>query len=623
METENNRFKVFSRRAAILAGTKFTLFSILAGRMYYLQVIEAEQYRMLAEENRISLRLLPPPRGRIFDRFGTELATNRQNYRAVLVPEQTASVEDTLDSLAAIIDIPDHRRRRILREVGRQREFLPVTVVENLSWENFARVNVRSPDLPGIQPDVGETRFYPFGQALAHVVGYVAPVSEAEMTDDPLLQLPGFRIGKSGIERAFDAELRGSAGNTQVEVNAYGRVIRELNRKDGEPGRDVTLTLDMEIQSLVDERLAGESASVVVLDVHSGDLIADVSSPGFDPNAFNIGLTQSQWLALRDSPRAPLTNKSIAGQYPPGSVFKVVVALAALESGIIDENHQVHCTGSIQFGDNRFHCWKEHGHGTLGLISGISESCDLYFYDVARRTGIDRIAQMARAFGFGSTLGLELPGEKPGLVPDRAWKMANYGVPWQQGETLVAGIGQGFLLATPLQLAVMTARIANGGLAVRPRIILDGAERAAPESLGISKTSLDLVRDGMNGVTNRQRGTAFAARIRSKDMAMAGKSGTSQVRRISRAERLAGVRKNEDIEWLMRDHAIFVAYAPVASPRYAISVIVEHGGGGSKTAAPIARDVLLAVQKRDPSARPVLARGIGGAATGASGSAGP
>lgn len=619
MEAEGSRYKMFSRRSAMLLGGKFSLFALLAGRMYYLQVIEAEQYHMLAEENRISLRLLPPPRGRVIDRFGVELASNRRNYRVVLVPEQTQTVEGTLSSLERILEIEEHQRRRILRDVGRKRAFVPITVSENLTWDQFARVNVHSPDLPGIQPDVGETRFYPFGRDFAHVVGYVGAVSEDEINDDPMLQLPGFRIGKTGVERVFEKNLRGVAGNTQIEVNAVGRAIRELNRKDGEPGSDIELTLDAELQTLATRRLGEESGAAVVMDIFSGDVLAMCSNPSYDPNAFNIGLSGDEWSGLLNDPKTPLINKAITGQYPPGSTFKIAVALAALESGTVTADHKVACYGKTRLGRHDFHCWKRQGHGELDMIGAIAHSCDVYFYDIARKTGIERIGDFARRLGFGSKLDILLPGEKPGLVPSPEWKLGHNGIPWQQGETLITGIGQGFVLSTPLQLAVMTARVANGGYAVAPRLTRshsesetqtksgDGAEggsaapSAGPAHMGISAASMAVVREGMNRVSNHERGTAYRARIKKKGFELAGKTGTSQVRRITRAERQNRVRKNEEKDWIERDHALFVAFAPVSSPRYAISVLIEHGGSGSGAAAPVARDIMLQTLTRDSS----------------------
>ena len=595
-----DRVKTFGRRALLLGGAKLALVGTLVGRLYYLQVVEADRYRVLADENRINLRLLPPPRGRIFDRNGEPLAENRLNYRVVLISEQAGDVAATLVALGRLIPLSEYEIRRVLREARRKRAFVPITVRENLGWPEVARVEVNVPELPGVMIDVGQSRFYPHGVTAAHITGYVAAVSAAEQTGDPLLELPDFRIGKSGVERTYDLALRGSAGNSQVEVNAYGRAIRELARDDGQPGDDLRLSLDIGLQRYAAARLAKESAAAVVLDIHSGEVLALVSMPSFDPNAFNTGLSHAAWQALIENPRKPLVDKAIRGQYPPGSTFKMMVALTALEAGILTPFHKVTCRGFVRLGNATFHCWKRGGHGELNMVEAIEQSCDVYFYDVARRVGIDRIAEMARRFGLGARSGIDLPGESTGLVPDRDWKRANFDAPWQKGETLVVGIGQGYLLATPIQLAVMAARLANGGIAVTPH--LAGRENAEPPpALGLSPASLAVVLDGMNRVVNGRRGTARRARLAENGMTMAGKTGTSQVRRIGKAERLAGVRKNNEKPWEERDHALFVAFAPVAAPRYAVAVVVEHGGSGAHTAAPIARDLMRETLRRNPT----------------------
>ena len=609
MYKDSSRFKSFSRRVAFLGGGKVLLLSLLAGRMYQLQVIESDKYKTLADENRINLRLLPPPRGTIVDRYGRALAVNQENYRVTLVAEQVNDINTMLDTLSGIISLEDYERHRILREVRRRRGFVPVTVRENLDWRDVSRIEVNAPDLPGLSIEVGQRRQYPFAEDFAHVLGYVSAVSEKEVTGDPLLELPGFKVGKNGVERVFDLNLRGKAGNTQVEVNAVGRVIRELSRQEGQPGVDLRLTIDRDLQKLAADRLKEEkSASAVILDVHNGDVLALSSVPGFDPNEFVTGLSSKTWRRLINDPYAPLTNKAISGLYAPGSTFKMVVALAALEARIVAPDHRVFCRGHTQLGNARFHCWKRHGHGWQDMYDAHQNSCDVYFYDIAKRIGIDRIAAMATRFGLGTKTGIELPSEKGGVIPTRAWKKALIGTAWQQGETLISGIGQGFILTTPLQLAVMTARIANGGKAVLPRLIraaeVDGKEEEPVfKDLGISKRSLDVVREGMLRVTNVQQGTAYRARISEEGMEMSGKTGTAQVRRISKAERDTWVLKNHERPWRERDHALFVGYAPSDNPRYAVSVIVEHGGGGSKVAAPIARDLLLATQRRDPANR--------------------
>jgi penicillin-binding protein 2 len=605
---DNTRSKAFSRRALILGGAQLGLAGVLVGRMYQLQVLESHRYKMLADENRINMRLLPPPRGRILDRFGIPIAENRENYRALLIAEQAPDVERTLDTLTRLIQLSEYDRRRILREIRRRRSFVPVTVRENLDWQEVSRIEVNAPDLPGIVIDVGQSRVYALGERGAHLLGYVAAVSEKEQGDDPLLELPGFRIGKSGVEKEYDIKLRGKAGSSQLEVNAVGRVIRELDRQEGQPGHDIHLTIDLALQNFAIDKLQDmKSAAAVVMDVNSGEVLALASVPGFDPTAFNTGLSRSDWQSIVSDPYAPLTNKAVSGQYAPGSTFKMVVALAALESGAISPDQRVFCRGHTQLGNARFHCWKKGGHGWVDMRGAIQHSCDVYFYEAARRAGIDRIAEMANRFGLGDATGIDLPGERAGLIPTRKWKKGAVGVAWQKGETLVAGIGQGFVLATPLQLAVMTARLANGRLKVKPHLVRQPeggkvpAEARKFDALGVSAESLRVVVDGMNAVSNNRQGTAYRARIEEEGWEMAGKTGTAQVRRISKHERDTRVLKNEERPWKERDHALFVAFAPVHAPRYAIAVVVEHGGGGSAVAAPIARDILRETLRRDPT----------------------
>jgi len=604
MGRDLDRQKQFTRRALLLAGGKAVLLTVLAGRLYYLQVVEAERYTTLAEDNRVNLRLLAPVRGRILDRTGRPLAVNRQDFRVVVVAEEAGDIEGTLTSLGSLVPLGDGDRKRVLREVGRQRRFVPVTVRDDLGWEDVARIEVNSLDLPGVAVEEGQSREYPYGALLSHVLGYVGPASEAEAAKgDPLLVLPGFRIGKAGIEKRYEGPLRGVGGSSEVEVNAVGRVIRELDRREGGSGADLALGIDLELQQLAAQRLGEESGAVVVLDVASGEVLAMASTPGYDPSAFNRGLTSAEWKSLTSNPKAPLINKAIAGQYAPGSTFKPVVALAGLEKGVIDAGTGVFCSGALQLGNARFHCWKRGGHGTVSLREALIQSCDCYFYEVARRAGVEKIAAMGKRLGLGMPLGIDLPHERPGLLPTRDWKQSVFGTGWSMGETVITGIGQGYVLATPLQLAVMTARIANGGRAVMPRVVRDAglAEgvgvRAKAVDLGLDPAHLRFVRDGMNGVVNAANGTAKRAAIREPGLAMAGKTGTSQVRRISRAERDAGVIKNEHLPWERRDHALFIGYAPVERPRYACAVVIEHGGAGSKAAAPVARDVLLAAQK--------------------------
>jgi penicillin-binding protein 2 len=616
---DNDLQRVFTRRALLLGTAQLGLFGALVGRLYYLQVMESHKYHLLAEENRINMRLLPPRRGRVLDRFGTELASNRRNYRVMIVAEQTRNVDATLEALSKLIQVDDTQRARVKREIERRRKFVPVVVAENLSWDDFAKINLHSPDLPGVQLDVGETRDYPYVHTFSHVVGYVGAVAENELGDDPLLELPGFRIGKSGVEKVYDEQLRGRAGHSQIEVNAYGRAIRELERHNGQQGDDVVLTIDADLQRFAQERFGEESGAAVVIDIHTGEILALVSNPGYDPNWFNVGITGPQWRQLNNDKYKPLINKAIAGQYPPGSTYKMLVGIAALESGNMTPETRVFCPGHMDFGNNTFHCWKKGGHGTMNYVSALEESCDVYFYEAAKRTGVDKIGEVARKLGLGDFTGIDLTGERRGIIPSRAWKQGALGQPWHPGENLVIGIGQGYVTTTPLQLAVMAARLANGGYAVQPRIVRkDDAlgpttdPRPASQrwpSLNLKREQLDLALEGMIRVTTPPRGTAAGARITFAQYAMAGKTGSSQVRRISRAERETRVRKNEEKPWEERDHALFVAFAPVSAPRYACAVIIEHGGSGAKAAAPVARDIMLECQKLDPSRKPRTAPG--------------
>jgi len=610
-KTEASRSRLLTRRALVLGGVQTALFGALAGRLYQLQVVESDRFTVLSDENRINLQLLAPERGRIFDRYGQPLAANQLNYRLLLVPEQADGVAATLAALRRILPVTPEEEERIKQEARRNRSFTPITVRENLSWDDVSRIEVNAPDLPGLSIDVGQRRYYTYGALAAHVIGYVGAVSEKDLdgATDPVLSLPGFRIGKNGCEKTLDLALRGRAGSRQVEVNAYGRIIRELARDDGVPGDDHILSIDMGLQEYVCARLEDHSASCAVLDVITGEVLALASVPAYDPNVFARGVTNPEWEELIRNPRAPLNNKASGGQYPPGSTFKVVVALAALEGGHMGPGEHVFCPGVMRMGNVLFHCWKRGGHGSMDMVNGIMQSCDVYFYEVAKRVGIEAIAAMSRRFGFGESLGIGLPGERGGLVPTPAWKEATYGVPWQKGDTVVVGIGQGYLLTTPLQLAVMTARVANGGYAVRPTLVRSVHRRsgavpaAVPEfpSLKLKPAHLAIVKAGMDGVTNNKRGTAYRARIDEAEFAMAGKTGSVQVKRIGKAERERGVIKTEDQPWKDRDHALFIGFAPVGSPRYAVAVVVEHGGGGSATAAPIARDVLREVQRRDPA----------------------
>jgi penicillin-binding protein 2 len=607
LRRETRRTGVFTRRALLLMGGQVTALGLLGAKLYQVQVVDGQRYATLAEENRVSARLIAPPRGRILDRFGVVLGGNKLNWRALLVAEQTADVGFTLDNLARIVPLTD--RARIEREVHRHRRFIPIMVREFLTWDEMAKIEVNAPDLPGIVVDVGTTRLYPLGEQLAHVVGYVAPPSENDMGDDPMLSLPGIRVGRAGVEKFHDLDLRGRAGAVQLEVNAVGRVIRELDREEGVPGTEIGLTIDSELQKTVLERLGDESASAVVMDCRNGEVLAMATNPSFDPSLFNSGVSQAQWVEWTRNRRAPLINKAAAGLYAPGSTFKMAVALAGLESRAISPGDRINCPGYLDLGDTRFHCWSKYGHGSLDLRGGLKNSCDVFFYEVARRTGMDHIAAMANRLGMGVPLDIDLPGSRPGLVPTREWRIAQ-GHYWNVGDTIVSGIGQGYIQVTPLSLAVYASRIATGR-AVVPHLTrkLDGVVQRGARAedwptLGIGDKPLHAVRAGMFAVVNEAGGTAPIARVPAALGQLAGKTGSSQVRRVSRELRERGGFKSENLPWEFRPHALFVAYAPYDAPRYAMSVVVEHGNAGALAAAPIARDIMTYVLGRDPAERP-------------------
>ncbi|MBC6438225.1 MAG: penicillin-binding protein 2 [Rhodobacteraceae bacterium] len=604
-ETEDST-RLVSRRALITGGLMAGTGAVLAGRMRYLQVEQTDEFRLLAEENRINIRLLPPVRGLIFDRTGLLLAGNEQNYRITIIRENAGDVDAVLARLTELVDLDLNQLERVRDEILNRPPFVPVPIADRLSWQEVSAVAINTPALPGVTPEFGLSRVYPLGADFAHVVGYVGPVSDWYLKNtgdtDPILKIPDFQVGRYNIEARMEQALRGRAGTKRVEVNATGRIMRELGRDSAKPGSDLQLTIDAWLQNYVEARLDGESAGAVVMDVANGDILALASAPTFDPNLFVRGISITNWAALNEDRTRPLANKAVQGLYPPGSTYKMIVALAALEAGVITPEETINCRGFTELGNRRFHCWRRGGHGQMNLTNSISQSCDVYYYELAQRTGIEAISAMARRLGCGVRPEVPLSGVVTGIAPTMQWKRANRGESWVVGDTLNAAIGQGFVLSSPLQLAVMTARLATGRNII-PRLVqsIDG-QRELPqggEDLGLDPDHLHLIRRGMYEVSNASHGTAFSSRTVAKGYTIAGKTGTSQVRNITTAERRTGVIRNADLPWERRDHALFVGYAPYEEPRYAVSVVVEHGGGGSVAAAPIARDVLLRAQYGD------------------------
>lgn len=596
--------KKTTRRSLLLGGAMTSVVGVLGFRMWQLGVRDAEQYYLLAEDNRISLRLVRPDRGRILDRAGKLIADNEQTYRITLVREEARDVDDVLGKLQLLLGLAEETVTEVREQLARVQAFVSITLKDRVTWDEVSAVALNSPVLPGVHPEMVLSRVYPFGPDFAHQVGYVGPVSDSDLEneapdDEPLLRLPDFEVGKTGVERSHERALRGFPGTQRVEVNVSGRTMRELALDPATSGPDIQVALDHHLQNFMRVRLEGQSAAAIVMDVTNGDLLGCTSAPSFDPNLFVRGISSRDYGALRDSEFRPLSDKTVQGAYPPGSTIKMSNALAAMETGLMDPEETVACNGYVEISGRRFHCWKRGGHGRVNMVGALRESCDVYFYEVAQRIGIDGIFAMNDRLGLGQKYDLPLSGMAHGNNPSRAWKQERYGQDWLIGDTINASIGQGFTLVSPIQLVTMAARLASG-TAVLPRLVrpLGGPSptAAAAAPLGLSAEALAIVRQGMFEVSNHERGTAYASRIGDATKAMAGKTGSSQVFSISAAERAAGVRSQAELPWNRRDHALFVAFAPVDAPKYAVTVVVEHGGGGSTAAAPIARDIMLFAQ---------------------------
>ncbi len=596
----NDNSKIFQRRAFLLAGLNLVLMGVLAGRLTYLQIFQSQKYQMLADENRINIKLIKPERGEILDRKGRRLAMNKQNFSLLIVPERTPDFMETLGKIGRLIPLPDHAVSNALKIRKKQRSFVPIVVRERLTWEEMATIEVNLVHLPGVSVEENRRRYYPEKEVAAHTVGYVSAVSASEIDKNPVLTIPGFQIGKTGIEKHHEKRLQGLPGQAQEEVNARGRKVRELERNEAAQGQDLYLSLDVELQRYTFEKMKKHhSGSVIVMDANTGAVYASVSVPSYDANLFTDGLSPSQWEALLSNPEAPLINKAIAGQYPPGSTFKMVTALSALENKIIRTNHKETCQGFIEVGNHKFHCWKRGGHGVMNLKSALSESCDVFFYNIAREVGMDKISETAKNLGLGVKHDMDIAGEKQGLVPTRDWKQKHRGEEWKIGDTILASIGQGLVQTTPMQLAIMLAQLVNGGYKVTPQFIkpeLHG--EIVREKLPFEEKYLKLIKEGMNHAVNHQKGTAFGSRL-AANTKMGGKTGTAQVRRITAEQREAGFDVDE-MPWRLRHHALFVGYAPEDNPRYIVSVIAEHGSSGSRTAAPLARDIMTKTLQLSP-----------------------
>ena len=594
---------VFSRRMLIVGGAQAAVGVALIGRLGWLAVAENEKYNLLSEDNRVQLIIVPPRRGWIVDRFGKPIAINRSDFRVDLIPERMTDVAGELTLLSRLLALGPDQIDRIRREIDASRGFQPVQVAENVPYERYAAVTVRLPELPGIEPARGFTRYYPAGAAVGQLVGYVgaANAREYEKEKNPLLITPGFKIGKEGLEEILEQKLRGIPGGQRVEVTARGKIIRELTPKPDRSGQTVQLSIDAGLQEYASRRLGEESGSCTILDCQTGDILCMSSMPSYDPNSFSDGIGRTEWKTLSEDPRKPLLNKAVNALYPPGSTLKPMVALALQQHGI-DPNQTVFCAGGYQLGNRFFRCLGR--HGTVNMHRAIAKSCNTYFYAMSNRIGYDKIAPMAKYLGLGQKFDLPLVSQNYGTIPDSEWKRKRFEKSrklverpdWTRSDTLNAVIGQGFVIINPLQLAVMASRIASGRLD-QPKLI--GVHTQLSPALDVPAKHLEAVRRGMWEVVNGD-GTAGASRITIPGVEMAGKTGTAQVRRI------AGGQRGQSGDWRYRDHGLFVFFAPFDKPRYAGSVVIEHGMGGARAAAPVAKDVLTYLFDR-PAAEKRLA----------------
>ena len=621
-ETFENKSRLITRRMFILSSLKIAVFIGIICRLFYLQISENIKWRSLSDKNRLREWKMPPQRGIIEDYFGEKIAKNSQVFQLHMIPEDVPDLEELFFKLSKIIDFDKRKKTNLIKKLKKRRPWEPIIVSDNLSWSEFSRLNLFLHEIQGVKPVVSVARKYLEDKSSAHIIGYVSDTSVQDLKNSKLLReinIPGLKTGKNGLEKYLNDAMLGKPGLQRFEVNAYGKRIKELKFISGTAGRNFRTTIDYEVQKFASTSIKDKSASVCVMDIFTGDVVAMVSSPTYDPNKFVHGISKNDWQALIQDKKKPLINKPMAGLYPPGSTIKPIVALSALENDVISPKLVVECKGSVDRYDRTYHCWKEKGHGFMDMRNGIKQSCDIYFYEVARRLGIDRLSVTAKQFGFGKKVLHTFYEERSGVVPSTEWKKKNLGQGWFIGETLISGIGQGYFQTTPLQLCLMMAQFANGGYEIIPRIIDDKYEilpviNAWRQEFYIRNNNLNLdnpdlkklyknqenikfILDALYGATNEPMGTSYRSRFTKPEYVYAGKTGTSQIRTITEEERELKL-KNKDLPYEKRDHALFIAFAPFKKPRYAISIVVEHGGAGSTEAAPIAKKIIKKVLDR-------------------------
>jgi len=628
--------QTINRRMFIIGAAKFFVFTGIIARLFSLQITENKKYLTLSDKNRLREWRLPPIRGNFLDYFGNVIAGNLKVYQLHVIPEEVEDFKYLMERLKTILTLNAREFEKIVKTKKKQKSWETLIISKNLTWEQFVKVNYFLHDLTGAKPVLSVSRNYPFNENYTHVLGYVSEASEKDILNNVLIKknhVPGLKVGKTGLEKTFENELIGTNGVQRYEVNAYGKRISQLDHIDGLSGKTIQLTIDTEIQKFCNELLKNVAGSISVMDIYTGEILAMQSSPSFDPNLFLFGINQDDWQLIRNNPLKPLVNKTLSGLYSPGSTFKPMVALSALENGIINENFQVNCTGKTEMYGQTYHCWKKKGHGVVNLKSAMKQSCDTYFYEIARKLGVDRLKETSIKFGLGEkVLNETFSNEKKGLIPNTEWKKNNLGKGWVIGETLITGIGQGYTQTTPLQLCQMTAQLANGGFKIYPKIVVNKNDKTteeikfimdknsknlnkqnsglkeASELLGFSDKkgyeclfknprNIKLVREAMFASTNEVRGTSYSSRIEDPKYQFAGKTGTSQVKRITKAARELDL-KTFEIPYNERDHALYIAFGPYKNPKYALSIVIEHGGSGSSTAAPIAKKLFKLIVDR-------------------------
>ena len=616
--------KLISRRMFLLSVAKSIVVVGVLGRLISLQINESSKYKTLSDKNRFREWKLAPERGVIKDYFNLEIASNSQVYQIHLIPENSQNIEEIFFRLKTILNISDQKIFSLKKKIAKQKPWDPVIISDNLTWSEFSRVNLFLHELQGVEPIVSVARIYK-DQSSAHALGYVSQISAKDLKNKKYLKeiaVPGIAVGKTGLEKKLDQQMIGKVGFQRYEVNAYGKRIKQIKVDQGQAGKSFKTTLDLEVQKYASEMIKGKAAAVCVMDIYNGDIVSMVSSPTYDPNTFVHGVDREYWNNLINNDRKPLINKALSGLYPPGSTIKTLVALSALENGISKPLQRVRCTGKIELYGEKFHCWKKKGHGIMNMRSAIQRSCDVYFYEVARKLGVDRLSETAKKFGLGKKVLDGFSEERSGVVPNTSWKKKFIGQNWYIGETLHSGIGQGYFQSTPLQLCLMTAQIGNGGFEIKPRIVFDknknnlkdyldfknnNPNQPLPSDLLVSNFDLkplfknqehiNFIKDAMFASSNEPGGTSYRSRLEDERYTFAGKTGSSQIKRFTEEQREAEV-KQEDIDYKSRDHALFVAFAPYKDPKYAISVVVEHGGSGSSSAAPVAKKIIKKVLER-------------------------